>query len=303
MLLNFYSILFNYIIIDKNTMADDWFWAKSSMIFIIFMLLILYFFLCAASVKFFKNYKWNFRCLVWFLIFLNFTLATRIISWAIYTVGYFIRWDYELPGYIEYMHSFPSQMFLWVAVTFHMFHWYFSVNRIESWFSHEQKEEGTLCILILSQWANLIIYLWVFAYLFVAKLTETYSKSVMVIAKLVWMVQWFTIAIAFSILGIKFISHSRKVNVTKWLKLRNKVKSSIILTVIALIIRGWYSFISELFDLKQNMVDISIKNDDWIFPVTFTTLYAFEDFFPILAQIIGVLSIISHQKKEGNNIL
>ena len=69
-----------------------------------------------------------------------------------------------------------------------------------------------------------------------------------------------------------------------------------VLMLFSFVLRGAFAFLIGNFNLDKTLIDDSVKNDDWVFPVWVILWYAFEDILPVVIQVLLANLIISEVK-------
>ena len=112
-----------------------------------------------------------------------------------------------------------------------------------------------------------------------------------------------TISVIFAIWGYVMLIYVKKLSLTKWLKIKTRVYINIILMVVTFILRGASSFLIGCFQLDKVVVNDSVLNDNWIFPIYIVLWWTVEDVIPISIQIFLVRSVVLTKSTRNSTLL
>ena len=88
----------------------------------------------------------------------------------------------------------------------------------------------------------------------------------------------------------------QKFSYIKWLEIRRRILANMTVVIIVFVLRGISKFFFNHFSLDWSLINDSVVSDDWIFPFWVIIWYTWEDFIPIVTQILLVRSIYNDLK-------
>ena len=164
--------------------------------------------------------------------------------------------------------------------------------------------------MIIVQTVNLTLYfIVVFITAVISRDNEDMINTVYIIFSILNILQLIIQGFAFFIVGLIFLNKVKKFrelnlisqnfnkfSFQKWILIKNRIIANMAIMIAVFTIRGVSKFVFNHFSLDTILINDSVQTDSWIFPIWMIIWYTWEDFTPVLTQILLVRSVYNDLK-------
>ena len=203
------------------------------------------------------------------------------------------------------------------SINFHTFSWIRNIVDIDRvLYRKELSRKWVYISMAIVQTINLTLYFFIALITAIISLNfEQMIDDIYIIFNYIYIIQLIVQGFIFFIVGLiflnkvkkfrelnLFISQLKKIfSFRKWIQIKNRIIANMAVMIAVFTIRGVSNFIfnhSSSLDLIINYD--SVKADDWIFPIWMIIWCTWEDFAPVITQILIVRSVYNDLKTPEN---
>lgn len=82
--------------------------------------------------------------------------------------------------------------------------------------------------------------------------------------------------------------------------MKARVLVTSILTFLAFVARGVFSYVTKALAIQDDLLDGSIRKNNWVYPIFIISWFSFADIMPVVGQVVSVQIIIDNYNKQKN---
>ena len=201
------------------------------------------------------------------------------------------------------------------SIIFHTFSWIRNIVDIDRILHRKELSRKWVYIsMVIVQTINLTLYFFI---AFITAITNWDSEEVIFnlyfIFTYLCILQLIVQGFAFFIVGLiflnkikkfwglnLFISQLKQFSFRKWIQIKNRIIANMAVMIAVFTIKGVSNFIFNHFSLDFMINNDSVEEDNWIFPIWIIIWYTWEDFIPVITQILIVRSVYNDLKIPEN---